>query len=112
MLVQNRVQKKRFPWTLTGLLRSAFAFCYFVTGAVFLTIVGFFFARLNPFSKEKGKIFFHMILSKVCWSLMYIMANVKKEIINPRREDFSEPAVIICNHQSFLDILSMVMLHP
>ncbi|MEP7107252.1 MAG: 1-acyl-sn-glycerol-3-phosphate acyltransferase [Ferruginibacter sp.] len=112
MLIQNRVQKKLFPWTLTGLLRSAFAFCYFVFGAIFLTVLGLLIARLNPFNKEKGKLFFHVILSKVCWSLMYIMMNVKKEIINLPKEGFNEPAVIICNHQSFLDILSMVMLHP
>ncbi len=112
LLIQHRVQKKRFPWTLTGFLRSAFAFCYFVFGAVLLTIFGFLFAWLNPFSREKGKLFFHVMLSKFCWSLMYVMANVKKEIINPWKENFSKPAIIICNHQSFLDILSMVMLHP
>ncbi|MBC7886295.1 MAG: 1-acyl-sn-glycerol-3-phosphate acyltransferase [Ferruginibacter sp.] len=112
LLIKNRVQKKLFPWTLTGLLRSTFAFCYFVLGALLLTILGLLMAKLNPFNKEKGKLFFHVILSKVCWSLMYIMANVKKEIINPQKENFSQPAVIICNHQSFLDILSMVMLHP
>ncbi|MEO5892549.1 MAG: 1-acyl-sn-glycerol-3-phosphate acyltransferase [Ferruginibacter sp.] len=112
ILIKNRVQKKRFPWTLTGFLRSAFAFCYFVSGALFLTILGLIFSRLNPFSKEKGKLVFHKILSKVCWSLMYIMFNVKKTVINPQQEDFSRPAIIVCNHQSFLDILSMVMLHP
>ena len=112
VLIQNRVDKKRFPWTLTGLLRSVFAFCYFVFGAMVLTILGFIFAKLNPFSKEKGKLVYHIMLSKFCWSLMYVMANVKKEIINPLKEDFAKPAVIVCNHQSFLDILSMVMLHP
>ena len=112
MLIQNRVDEKRFPWTLTGFLRSVFAFCYFVLGAVVLTILGLILAKLNPFSKEKGKFIYHIMLSKFCWSLMYVMANVKKEIINPWKEDFAKPAVIVCNHQSFLDILSMVMLHP
>ncbi|MEJ7587120.1 MAG: 1-acyl-sn-glycerol-3-phosphate acyltransferase [Ferruginibacter sp.] len=112
ILIRNRVQKKHFPWTLTGYLRSAFAFCYFVLGAFLLTILGLVFAKLNPFSKEKGKLNFHIILSKFCWSLMYVMMNVKKQVINPHRETFSRPAVIICNHQSFLDVLSMIMLHP
>ena len=40
------------------------------------------------------------------------MINVKKKIINPAGEDFSKPAVIVCNHQSVLDILSTTMLHP
>ncbi|MEO7765822.1 MAG: 1-acyl-sn-glycerol-3-phosphate acyltransferase, partial [Ferruginibacter sp.] len=112
LLIQKRVQKKQFPWTLTGFVRSAFAFCYFVLGAFLLTILGLIFSKLLPLGKEKGKYIYHVMLSKFCWSLMYIMANVKKEIINPRNENFSRPAVIVCNHQSFLDILSMVMLHP
>jgi 1-acyl-sn-glycerol-3-phosphate acyltransferase len=37
---------------------------------------------------------------------------VKKQIINPSKEDFSKPAVVIANHQSFLDILSIIMLRP
>jgi 1-acyl-sn-glycerol-3-phosphate acyltransferase len=40
------------------------------------------------------------------------MGNVKKKIINPLGEDFSKPAFVVCNHQSSLDILSTIMLHP
>jgi 1-acyl-sn-glycerol-3-phosphate acyltransferase len=111
ILVKNRVAKKRFPWTFTGFLKSIFAFSYFVTGCIILTILGLLF-KLNPFNKEKGKIVYHFILSKFTWSMMYIMINVKKKIIDKQHANFAEPAVIIANHQSFLDILSMVMLHP
>ena len=111
ILVRNRTEKKRFPWTFTGFLKSIFAFSYFVTGCILLTILGFLF-KLNPFNKEKGKFVYHYILSKFTKSMIYIMMNVKKEIIDPQHANFSDPAVIICNHQSFLDILSMVMLHP
>jgi 1-acyl-sn-glycerol-3-phosphate acyltransferase len=40
------------------------------------------------------------------------MGNVKKQIFNPLNERFEKPAVVIANHQSFLDILVMIMLHP
>ena len=40
------------------------------------------------------------------------MGNVKKTYLNPNREDFSTPAVIISNHQSFLDILVSTALNP
>ena len=52
------------------------------------------------------------ILSKFVKSLVYLMVNVKKKIINVNHENFEKPAVIIANHQSFLDILVLVMLHP
>jgi len=111
ILVRNRTAKKRFPWTFTGLLKSVFAFAYFVTGCIILTILGFLF-KLNPFNKEKGKLVYHYILSKLAWSMVYIMINVKKKIIDKQYANFSEPAVIISNHQSFLDILSLAMLNP
>lgn len=110
ILIKNRVQKKLFPWTFTSFLKSAFAFSYFIFWSFVFTILGWIFAKLRV--KEKGKLLYHTLLSKVAWSLMYIMANVKKRIINPLKEDHSKPAVIICNHQSSLDIVPLVMLHP
>ncbi|MFT3909599.1 MAG: MMPL family transporter [Ferruginibacter sp.] len=111
LLIKNRVQKNKFPWTLTGFLKSAFAFCYFVLGCILLIVIGLLF-KLSPFGKERTKYAYHAILARFTWSLMYIMGNVKKIVINPLKEDLSKPAVIVCNHQSFLDILSVVMLNP
>jgi 1-acyl-sn-glycerol-3-phosphate acyltransferase len=79
---------------------------------VLLTVIGIFLVKLFPFGKERGKLFYHRVLSRFTHSILYIMANVKKTVINPQNEDLSKPAVIICNHQSFLDILSVVMLNP
>ncbi|MBS1598046.1 MAG: 1-acyl-sn-glycerol-3-phosphate acyltransferase [Bacteroidetes bacterium] len=111
-LIKNRIRKNKFPWTFMGLAKSIFSFTYFVVGSLLLTVIGFIFVKLNPFNKEKGKYIYHAILSKFCWSLMYIMGNVKKRIIRPPSETFSKPAFVICNHQSFLDILMTVLLHP
>ncbi len=111
-LIRNRINKGRFPWTFFGLLKSAFAFCYFATGSVVVAFAALLFVKLNPFNKEKGKLVYHNVLSAFCRSLMYIMPNVKKKILNPLQEDFSKPAVIICNHQSSLDVLIAMMLNP
>ena len=45
-------------------------------------------------------------------SVLYIMGNFRKRQINPDNEQFEKPAVVIANHQSFLDILQMAMLNP
>jgi 1-acyl-sn-glycerol-3-phosphate acyltransferase len=111
ILIKNRTQKKQFPWTISGFVISVFAFTYFVTGCLILSALGFLF-RLNPFNKEKGKLVYHAILAWFSWSMIYIMGNVKKEIINRQFADFDKPSVIIANHQSFLDILILVMLDP
>lgn len=112
LIISSRVSQKQFPWTLFSWLRSAFAFTYFVIGCILLTVIGLICMPLKIISREKTKVVYHFILSGFAWSLMYIMLNVKKTIINPQGEDFRKPAVIIANHQSFLDILSLVMLHP
>ncbi|MEO6491040.1 MAG: 1-acyl-sn-glycerol-3-phosphate acyltransferase [Ferruginibacter sp.] len=110
LLIKNRVDKKFFPWTFTSFLKSAFAFSFFLYWSITFTVIGRIFARLRV--RERGKLLYHKMLSKVAWSLMYIMGNVKKKIINPLNEDLSKPAIIICNHQSSLDIVPLVMLNP
>jgi len=111
-LIRNRIRNNRFPWTFLGLLKSGFAFCFFASGSVVVALTALLFVKLYPFDKEKGKLIYHKLLSKLSYALLYIMPNVKKRILNPLNEDFSKPAVIICNHQSSLDVMLAMMLHP
>ena len=110
VLIKNRVNKNRYPWTLTGFIKSSFAFSYFIGWSVTFTMLAWIFSLFNI--KEKGKLVFHTIIAKVCRRLVYIMINVKKKVINPQQEKFTTPAIIIANHQSSLDILPLIMLHP
>lgn len=111
-LIRNRIQKGLFPWTASGLFKSIFSLTYFAVGSWVVTIFGLVLVKWNPFTGAKTRWLYHKILSTYTWSVLYIMGNVKKKIINPRHEDFSTPVVMIANHQSFLDILVMTMLHP
>jgi 1-acyl-sn-glycerol-3-phosphate acyltransferase len=112
LFIKNQTDNKRFPITFSGFLKSLFAFSYFVFGALLLTIIGIVLIKLIPFQRKKLKYTYHFILSKFVGSLVYVMANVNKKIINEYKENFSKPAIIIANHQSFLDILVLLMLHP
>ena len=111
-LITNRVKKGRPPWTLSGWAKSVFSLTYFALGSYIMTLIGTLFIKLNPFNKKNGKYLYHLILSKFTWSVLHIMTNVKKTYINPLNEDFSKPAVIISNHQSFLDILVSTSMNP
>lgn len=110
--IQKRADRKFLPFTLWSFAKSVFAFAYFFTGSMVLTVLGIFFTKLWPFSKEKGKYYLHVWLSRYTWSMMYIMGNVKKRVIGRKHADFSKPAVYVANHSSFLDILVTTMLHP
>ena len=112
ILIGNRVRQGFFPWTAAGLFKSIFSLSYFALGSWMVTLIGYILLKVNPFAKERARLLYHRILSSYTWSVLYIMGNVKKKILNPGKEDFSKPCVMIANHQSFLDILVMTMLHP
>lgn len=112
VLIRNRIQKHYFPWTFWGFLKTLFSQVWFLTGSIIVSFLGFVFIQLNPFNKDKGRYWFHVAIAGFSKSLIYIMANVKKAILNPLHEDFRKPAIIICNHQSGLDNFLMMMQHP
>ncbi|HRO47623.1 1-acyl-sn-glycerol-3-phosphate acyltransferase [Agriterribacter sp.] len=112
VLIRNRTQQQLFPWTFFGLCKSMFAHVWFIGGSIILAVIGFILIKCNPFNKEKGSYLFHVAIARFSGSLIYIMGNVKKMIINPLGENFSNPAVIICNHQSGLDNFILMMQYP
>lgn len=112
LLIKNRVKNNFFPWTAWSWLRSMFALIYFVIGLILLTVIGWIMVYLNPFGKEKGKLAFHKLFTITCRSILFVMGNFKKKISNPLNEKLNKPAIVIANHQSFLDILLFAALSP
>ncbi len=111
-LITKPTSKHHQPYTAWGIIKSVFAFSYFTVGSLLITLAGIIILKIIPGKSEKRKLLYHTMMQQFTKSLVYIMGNVKKTIINPNKEDFSKPAVIIANHSSVLDILLTVMLHP
>ncbi len=110
--IQNRTNKKFHPFTLWSFAKTIFAFFYYVTGCMLVTVAGFILVKCIPFAKDKMKYIYHVIICKMMWSLLYIMGNVRKRFEGTEHRDFSKPSVIIANHASFLDLLRIISLHP
>ena len=68
-------------------------------GVLHLPLLAWIFSLFNI--KEKGKLIYHTIISKVCRRLMYIMINVKKKIINPQKEKFVNTGHHYCQSPVF-----------
>jgi 1-acyl-sn-glycerol-3-phosphate acyltransferase len=111
-MIQNRANKKQHPFTLWSFLKTIYAFAYYAIGCTLVTIVGFVLTKCIPFAKDKMKYAYHVVISKMMWSLLYMMANVRKRFFNKENADFTTPSVIIANHASFLDLLRIISLHP
>lgn len=111
LFVSARAKRKLPPITLWGLCKTVFAFSFFVFGSLSLAVVGFILLRLIPFQRKRLRHVYHSLLRLFTFSIVYVMGNLKKRIIN-REGAFDKPSVIISNHASFLDILVTTMLSP
>lgn len=93
-------------------IHSVFSFAYFGLGGILLSFFAGVILPILPVKKEKKKLWFHRMMSKYMKSVLYTNPFVKKQVLNPFGEDFSKPAIIIANHTSFLDTLTIKMIQP
>lgn len=110
--IQNRTLKKQHPFTLWSFAKTVYAFTYYAIGCMAVTFVGFILTKCIPFARDTMKYVYHVVICKMMWGLLYMMANVKKRFINKELFEPDKPAVIIANHASFLDLLRIISLHP
>ncbi|MDR2358867.1 MAG: 1-acyl-sn-glycerol-3-phosphate acyltransferase [Prevotellaceae bacterium] len=111
LFITGRAAKRKFPHTWYSLFITITALTIFVTGCLLLTLTGYILI-LFPAGKKSKQAFFHRLLYYFSFLQIYAMPNEKKVRQNPARETFEKPAVIIANHQSVIDILQMLTLHP
>jgi 1-acyl-sn-glycerol-3-phosphate acyltransferase len=111
LFVSKPVARGQAPISFFTVIKSVFTFTFFITGSIFLNIVGLFIVALNPF-KRQGRRIFNFLISKVAWSQLYIMGNVKKNVVIVEKPDYNKPFLIISNHQSVVDILYIALLNP
>lgn len=109
---ENRVKKGRSPIPLRVFLNSSFSFFYYGFGGLLITVFGPVYMLLVPVKSETKVLWFRKLLSKYLKSVLYTNPFVRKEIINKHNETFEKPAVIISNHSSFLDSITIGQLHP
>ena len=94
---------RRTPLTLGNLLRTAFIGLTMVLSMTVLSL----FSMLLP-----GGVFFNRIIRRVAFWAIRMVPGCPFILNNPHGEDFSRPAVYICNHQSHLDVLALIALQP
>jgi predicted RND superfamily exporter protein/1-acyl-sn-glycerol-3-phosphate acyltransferase len=110
-LVQKKNKKRFLPVIFSDILMTFIVFSIFILGCLLMNIM-LVFVLLLPMALHSKKLMMHHAM--VFWSKLpvYAMLHIRKEIDNPAGEDFSQPAVILSNHQSHIDLLLLLMLHP
>lgn len=110
--ITNRAKNGKSPFTITILLFSLLFFAYYGLGCLVISFFGRIVLRLVPISKQKRDAVFRKTMSKFMKSVLYFHPLTRNKTLNPYNESFVRPAVVIANHSSFLDTLSMGMLFP
>jgi 1-acyl-sn-glycerol-3-phosphate acyltransferase len=111
MLITSQTEKGGAPYTLGSLVNTAYAFGLFVTGCQLLQALIFTLWPLPMARRRKQRI--------VQWSIHHMtrgflraMVTTKTIRLNEPGERFEKPAVVIANHQSFIDILVLLSICP
>ena len=99
---------------LMTFLRTTYALLFFIL-SVFLILTPAAMLYL-AFTKDLEKK--RMGMHKLLWNfsrfvtIWHGIPGVKFSVGNPHKENFEKPAIIICNHQSHLDLMTMLIHTP
>jgi len=112
LIYARKNEKRLVPITAWNFLGSITALLVFSLGSLLNTIFGFLLISLTGGKSKKARLWFHYLLQYSTKLMVYVMLNVKKKVHEFDKSKFEKPAIIISNHQSHIDIMLMMMLHP
>ena len=111
-MTEKHGRPREYPVTLWRLASSVFSFSFFLCGMYFL-LIPFTWLVYRPLQCVwNGEGFYHRLLQRISHFVIRHVPGVKFRQTGAQGEDFSRPAVIICNHQSHLDLMCVMQLSP
>ena len=110
VFISSQTEKGGFPFTMMSFLNTVYAFGLFVSGCIVIQFM-ILASHLVVIGKKRRKEFIHRITSWSTHAFLRAMVTTKMVNLNNVGETFEKPAVIIANHQSFIDILLLLGLH-
>ncbi len=111
-LTKKKGMLREVPLTLKRLIYTFLSLFVFVVFVLFLfTPFTLLYMLLGP-NTEKKRYRFHQLIAAFMRTALKLLPGVKFHLDNKYGETFEKPAVIIANHQSHLDLLCTIMLHP
>lgn len=105
--IEKRPSKGKSPISLRLFISAVLSFFYYGAGGVIYSLLGIIFMTLIPVKKEKKQGWYRKVIAMFIKSVLYSNYGVKNKVNNPHNEKFEKPAIIIPNHSSFLDTLSI-----
>lgn len=110
IFVINRAKKGFSPIRIRSFFYAIFTLLIYGLGGMLLSLFSITILPLIPLAKKIKFNWLHKAMAKLVQVVLYANPFVKKRVINKHNEDFVKPAVIIANHSSSLDTLTMGLL--
>jgi len=107
LFVINRAKKGFQPIRLKSLLFSILLLFFYGLGGMLLSLFSLTILKIIPLSKKTKNSWLHKVIAKFVQAVLYGNPFVKKRVINNFNEKFNKPSIIIANHSSSLDTLTM-----
>ncbi|MCL2072935.1 MAG: 1-acyl-sn-glycerol-3-phosphate acyltransferase [Marinilabiliaceae bacterium] len=111
LLTTKNNNNRLIPITLWNFSKTVISFSFFFFAALFLTVAGFFLITLGGKTK-RNKEKFHRLLCSTLRLSNRMMIEISSKVENRFNENFEKPSIIICNHQSHIDLMYTLMLSP
>ena len=96
------------------LLRTVYSLLFFLISTIFFAKPLATLYLMHGKDEEKKRMKIHRLLWNYAKfvTIRHGIPGVRFSIGNPHGENFKKPAVIICNHQSHLDLMCLMLLTP
>ncbi len=111
-LTQRHGQPRRYPVTVGRIFITVVPLVVFILFALLVATPVTLVYFLLPMEKRRKRDSFHRFICSAMRCGARLMPRVGFKVENPYDENFDRPAVIVANHQSHLDLVSILMLTP
>lgn len=109
--ITNPASRGLHPYTFFGVAQMILTFSAFFLGCV-LTAALIPVLMILPVKHSFRQLILRKIIKSIVFLPVMLSPTVRIFRENSFKENFSKPAVIIANHQSFIDILMLLSLNP
>ncbi|MBM3435117.1 MAG: methyltransferase domain-containing protein [Bacteroidetes bacterium] len=111
LLTHYQGRKRSLPVNLLNHLFSIVSLIYFfiatLAGGLLIPVL-----KILPVQSKTQRYLLHCVIWFFSKSVTYFNFHVPKILINKPKDLFQKPVIVISNHQSSLDLVLLLMLHP